>query len=232
MNKVSSFIFLLSCFFFNISDLLAKNVIYSNKEQQWELTNVVSNDDYTIITCDITILKNKAGCMDAHTYDKRNATIYIFGRFGRIQLIESQFYGDYQPWEMYPGYYAWNYFTKRQKGKVVHARFVFPRVPAGVSMIGWHFDGGWADEAAPSDKYRSPVFEVNDIKMNNNVNTTPKTGWTERKLKEYWQNHRPVPMEGIFNFLSTSNIPFWGNVRHKLAVKKDGTSYQVIYLNQ
>ena len=132
---------------------------------------------------------------------------------------------------MYPGHEEWNYFAKRQKGKVAHAIFYFPRIPAGVKAIGWHYDGGWADESAPSDKYRCPKFEVNPIELKHNVNPTPQTGWSERKLKEYWSEHRPAPMEGIFNFLSTSNSVYWGNSRHRLAVKKDGDQYQVIYLH-
>ena len=217
-----------------IADILtitAGEIIFANKEQQWELTDVRSNDDYTAIFCDITILSNRAGCMDAHTYDKRGSSIYIWGEFGRKNIVASVFEGNYEPWEMYPGHYEWNYFRKRQKGRVAHAVFYFPRVPAGVTAIGWHFDGGWADESAPSDKYRSPNFEVKRIEIKSNTNPTPHTGWTERTLKAYWAEHRPAPMEGIFNFISTSNVQYWGNVRHRLAVKKDGESYQIIYLH-
>ena len=209
----------------------AENLIYLDRNQKWVLTGVASNDDYTVISCDIVIRNNRAGCMDAHTYDKRNSSIYIYGSFGRKNIIASEFEGNYKPWEMYPGHYEWNYYKKHQKERVAHARFVFPRIPAGVKTIGWHYDGGWADEAAPSDKYRCPAFEVNQIEIINNSNSTPRTGWTERKLTEYWQSHRPAPMEGIYNFIRTSNTQFWGNVRHKLAVKKDGTSYQIIYLH-
>jgi hypothetical protein len=90
--------------------------------------------------------------MDAHTYDKKNSSIYIYGDFGRKNIATSVFEGDYEPWEMYPGHYEWNYFRKRQQGKVAHAVFYFPRIPAGVTEICWHFDGGWADEHSPADE--------------------------------------------------------------------------------
>lgn len=209
----------------------AGEIIFQDKKQKWELTGVQSNDDFTVIMCDITFLNNSAGCMDAHTYDKRGSSIYIYGSFGRKNLIESQFEGHYKAWEMYPGHLEWNYYRAFQKGQVAHAKFFFARVPAGITTIGWHFDGGWADESAPSDKYRTPCFDASSIKLIGNTNPTPQTGWTERKLKDYWQEHRPSPMEGIFNFISTSNTRYWGPMRHRLAVKKDGDSYQLIYLH-
>lgn len=218
-------------FFLMFQYVKAKDIIYQNMEQSWELTDVLSNKEYTVITCDITFLTNKAGCMDAHTYDKKGSSIYIFGDFGRLYLIESRFEGEYNPWEMYSGHYEWSYYRSSQKGKVAHARFYFPRIPAGIREIGWHFDGGWADESAPSDKYRTPKFDVNSIPLADNDNSTPQTGWTEQKLKDYWQTNSPSPLEGIYNFIGTSNIQFWGTYRHRLAVMKDGNSYLVIYLH-
>lgn len=131
---------------------------------------------------------------------------------------------------MYPGHYEWNYFRKRQQGKIVHAVFYFPRIPAGVTEIGWYFDGGWANEHSPADEYRSPKFEVERIEIEDNFNHIPHTGWTEFALKNYWAEHQPAPIEGIYNFISTSNRQYWGNNRHRLAVKKDGEQYQIIYL--
>lgn len=95
------------------------------------MTGIRSNDDFTAIFCDITILSNRVGCVDAHTYDKKNSSIYIYGDFGRKYILGSEFEGDYKPWEMYPGHFEWNYFCSMQKGKVVHAIFYFPRIPAG-----------------------------------------------------------------------------------------------------
>ena len=210
--------------------IAAGEIIFKDKRQQWELTGVYSNDNYTAIFVDVTILSNRAGCMDAHNYDTKNASIYIYGGFGRKNLVSSKFEGNYKPWEMYPGVFEWNYFKGMQRGKVAHAIFYFARVPAGITSIGWHFDGGWADESAPSDKYHTPKFDLKNIELTDNSNPTPNTGWTERKLKAYWEEHHPSPMEGIFNFISTTNKLYWGNNRHRLAVKKDGDTYQIIYL--
>ncbi len=223
-------LFLLMCLLITCTSLLARRTIYADNKQQWEIVEVRFNSDLTAIVCEITFLNNSAGCMDAHTYDKKNSSIYIYGDFGRKKLIKSEFYGDYKPWEMYQGHYEWNYYRGFQKGKKATAIFYFTRIPAGVQSFNWHFDGGWADRSAPSRKYRTPKFDVYDVEINNNINPTPSTGWSERKLKEYWNEHRISPIEGIYNFLHTTNSVYWGSARHKLAVKKDGDQYQIIYL--
>lgn len=226
--KKLSLCFVLVCFV--LPTMQAGGIVYKNREQSWELVDVQSDDDYTIISCDITITSIKPGCMDAHTYDKKNSSIYISGDFGRKDIIKSQFEGDYVPWEIYPGHYEWNYFREFQKGKVVHATFYFSRVPAGVTTIDWHFDGGVGDWRSPCHEYRTPIFDVRNIELTGNVNPTPQTGWSESALKAHWQTNNPATVEGIYVFKSTSNQKFWGNARHRLAVKKDGDSYQIIYL--
>lgn len=213
------------------TSLFARKTIFSDKRQKWEIVDIRSNNELTAIICEVTFLSNRAGCMDAHTYDKRNSSIYIYGEFGRKNLLGSEFSGDYKAWEMYPGHYEWNYFKRGQKGKKATAVFYFSRIPAGVKSFNWHFDGGWADSSAPSRKYHTPRFDVNNIEFQNNENPTSYTGWSERRLKEYWSEHKLVPIEGIYSFLSTSNTTYWGSVRHRFAIKKDGEQYQIIYLH-
>ncbi len=224
-------VFIVLCLVMLSSLLFARRTIFADDRQRWEIVEVQSNNELTAIICEVTFMSSRAGCMDAHTYDKKNSSIYIYGDFGRKELVDSEFSGDYKPWEMYPGHYEWNYFRGLQEGKKATAVFYFPRIPAGVQKIHWHFDGGWADRSAPSRKYRSPRFEVYNIEIQNNVNTTPPTGWNERKLKAYWSEHKLVPIEGIYSFFSTSNTAYWGTARHRLAIKKDGDQYQIIYLH-
>ena len=201
-------------------------VIFTGSDQRWEITGIDLEPQYMAISCDITILSKKAGCFDAHEYDK-DASILIYGQFGRLKLIKSVFTGDYEPWYNYG--VQWNYFEKRNLGKVAHAVFYFPRIPAGISSFNWYFDGGEADESAESDRYHCPIFDVRDIHINN-PNTTRQTYWTEQKLKDYWADQHTQPIEGIYNFVSTDNIHFWGENRHKIAIKKDGSGYIVIYI--
>lgn len=227
MKRISLILILLISF----TSLFARKTIFSDNRQRWDIIEIRSNNDFTALVCEVTFMSNRAGCMDAHTYDKKNSSIYIYGDFGRKELIASEFYGDYKPWEMYQGHYEWNYYRGFQEGKKATAIFYFTRIPAGVKYFNWHFDGGSADPSAPSRKYRTPRFDAYNIEIIDNTNPTPSTGWNERKLKEYWNEHRLSPIEGIYNFFQTSNTRYWGTIRHRLAIKKDGEQYQIIYLH-
>ena len=70
--------FLLVIFCIFTSHLVQAQMVFENKDQRWNITGIASNDDYTAIFCDITILNNKAGCFDVHELDK-NTSIYISG---------------------------------------------------------------------------------------------------------------------------------------------------------
>ena len=45
-------------------------VIFTGSDQRWEITGIDLEPQYMAISCDITILSKKAGCFDAHEYDK------------------------------------------------------------------------------------------------------------------------------------------------------------------
>ena len=115
--------FLILALFIVFTSSFARRTIFSDSRQQWDIIDIRSNNDFTAIICEVTFLSNRAGCMDAHTYDKRNSSIYIYGDFGKKELIASEFNGDYKPWEMYQGHYEWNYFRGYQKGKKATATF-------------------------------------------------------------------------------------------------------------
>lgn len=206
-------------------------VVFQDSRQRWEITAVESNDNLTAIFCDITILSNQAGCFDAHEYDKKGSFIYISGIFGKYKLLKSSFEGDYKPWKRYQGFVYWNYYESFCKGKIAHAVFYFPRIPAGVQAIDWYFAGGEANGESSCGRFMCPNFEAVNITVANNPNTTQETEWTESKLRTYWSEHIPTPIEGIYSFISTTNSTYWGNMRHRLAVLKNGEQYQIIYLN-
>lgn len=208
---------------------LQAQMVFENKDQRWNITGVASNDDYTAIFCDITILNNKAGCIDAHDLDD-GASIYISGAFGKYKLVEAQYEGYYKPWNRYYKVTYWNYYIKKNRNKVVHATFYFPRVPAGITTIKWHFNGGIGNQDFTRSSYQCPSFTVNNLEVPQNQNTTPQTSYTEENLRKFWNNSPAAPIEGIYNFISTSNPQFWGNTRHRLAVVKEKDTYKVIYL--
>ena len=62
-------------------------MIFENRDQRWNITGVVSNDGYTAIFCDITILSNRRGCFDAHELDEKH--LFIFqARLESINLCD------------------------------------------------------------------------------------------------------------------------------------------------
>lgn len=204
-------------------------VVFENEGQRWEVNRITSNNDVTAIFCDITILENRSGCFDAHKYDRKGAEIYISGDFGRLKLIESYFDGDYRPWNRYEGLVYWNYYRSGSMGKIAHAMFVFPRIPVGVKSITWHFRGGTANKEGTRKNYSCPTFHAN-LNVQDNTDNNASTDWTEEKLCAYWHEHTPLPVEGIYSFVGTSNPTYWGTTRHRIAVIHSGNTYQAIYL--
>ena len=221
--------FLLVIFCIFISHLVQAQMVFENKDQRWNITGIASNDDFTAIFCDITILNNKAGCFDAHELDE-SASIYISGVFGKYKLVQSNYEGYYKPWNRFHKVTYWNYYLKKNKNKVVHATFYFPRVPAGITNIKWHFNGGVGHSDFKRRYYQCPSFIANNLEIPQNKNTTTQTSYTEENLKQFWDNSPSSPIEGVYNFISTSNPQFWGNMRHRLAVVKEKETYKIIYL--
>lgn len=207
--------------------------IFQNNDQRWCITGIVSNESYTAVFCDIHILSNAAGCIEAHKDDKA-ANIYLYGSWGKSDLIKTEYSGDYKSFSFVRGLPPeMNYYQRKNKGKVVQAVFYFTRIPAGVDYINWYCNGGYAGYmfyTAQSNKYQCPKFTATNIQVNDNPNTTPQTTYTEEKLKEVWSKRKPMPIEGVFSFLSTNSNIYWGNNRHTLAILKDGNIYKIIYL--
>ena len=204
-------------------------MVFENKDQRWNITGVACNNDYTAIFCDITILNNKPGCFDAHKLDE-NASIFISGSFGKYKLVQAEYEGYYTPWHRFHKVTYWDYYMKGNKNKVAHATFYFPRVPAGITNIKLHFHGGLGNDDFKKSNYQCPSFIVNSLEVPNNKNTTSQTAYTEENLRNFWNNSPSAPIEGIYNFIATSNPTYWGNNRHKLAIVKEKEVYKIIYL--
>lgn len=204
--------------------------VFSGEDQRWVITDIKSNEQYTAIYCDVHILSNTAGCIEAHKDDK-NASIYLYGSWGQCKLVATEYSGDYKPYSFVKGYLPeMNYYIRGNRGKIVNVIFYFTRIPAGIDAINWFCDGGFALSAAPCKQYHCPKFDAKNIKVDNNPNTTTQTSYTEEKLKEVWENRKCAPMEGVYSFLATTSHVFWGYNRHTLAVIKDEGIYNIVYI--
>ena len=204
--------------------------VFNSDDQCWNIIDVKSNEHYTAIYCDIHILSSAAGCIEAHKDDK-SANICLYGDWGESKLVEIEYSGNYKPYYFVKGYLPEpNYYTRNNRGKVVHAVFYFTRIPAGIDSINWYCDGGYALSSAQCGRYRCPKFKEKNIEVSDNPNPTIQTSYTEDKLKEVWSNRKCAPMEGIYSFLATTSHVFWGYNRHTLAMVKDGNNYKIVYL--
>jgi S1-C subfamily serine protease len=99
------------------------------------------------------------------------------------------------------------------KGKEWNFTLVFPRIAPGIENIDLKipFEGG--------------SYEWKGIRISN-PDIHPKTSWTEKKLKEEWDENGFSPIEGLYeNINETKQMP-----KYKLAVKKVSDGYNVIYL--
>lgn len=218
--------------FFSFYTRTYSEIVFANKDQQWDYIGIENTANYTSLLFDITILNDDAGCFDAHTYDIGNASIFIEGEFGRHKIYKSIFEGNYEPWIQATGSVNWNYYEEDNEGIIAHAKFIFARIPLGINNIRFHFYGGWADESAESDKYECPKFDIFNVPVPNNDNYIRQTGLTENQLINIWEKENNISdIEGIYSFVKTSDPKWWGPIRHRIAIKKEGTSYLIIYLN-
>ncbi|MFI3239685.1 MAG: serine protease [Bacteroidales bacterium] len=172
------------------------------KGQIWTLENILLENEYTAIQTSIRITNNKAGSF----IFPKNISIAATGVNLRPKFLAI---GE-QEWELGTPYG----YSKGNKGNWVVCTLFFERIPAGISRI----------------NYTEPAFiQWNNIPLPNNPNTT-HTNWNEVKLKEKWSNET-TPIEGIYTFIGTDNMEWWGDAKHTLGVVKSNNLYQIIYLN-
>lgn len=177
--------------------------ITNDKQQQWELQGVASNEVVTALFFKIHILSRNAGGFGFPS------NIYISGDFGTMSPIGLQVVG-----KDYPLGKIWNY-GQGNKGKSAECIIYFNRVPGGVSQI----------------NYTEPNFiNWHDITIPDNPNPAEQSQWTDGSLKEYWTENRCSNVEGIYYFTNTTNKEWWGTNKHTLAIVKDGFEYKIVYL--
>ena len=206
-------------------------VVYEDKNQRWEVSKIVSDQQYTAVYCDIYILSNRAGCFEAHE-DDRTAEIFLYGTWGRSELVATDFSGDYKAYSFIRhGIPDQTYYKRGNSGNMAKGVFYFTRIPAGISTVNWYCDGGWALESAPCDQYHCAKFKAFNLPIIGNLNTTPQTSYSEKSLKQYWSNNKCLPIEGVYSFINTTSSLFWGKNRHRLAIKKADDEYEIIYIS-
>ena len=105
-------------------------------------------------------------------------------------------------------------YTWGNKGKTNNLRLVFRRIPPGIQKIDIVIN------PKESDQYNWLGVVIN------NPDNHPKTAWTENGLKAEWDNNGFNPIEGIYeNTVQSKESP-----KYKLALKKEGDGYNLIYL--
>ncbi len=225
-NRKKALILFLCCICISVVNA---NQLYEDANQRWVLSSVDNERNYTIVKCDIYIQSNRAGCCDGHKWDEQ-ASIYLKWNGGYSKFQKSEFYGDYKVGNIWGFGKEPAYWDRLQKGKIIHAWFYFDRVPADVDAVSLHYNGGWANEQAECDKYHTPVFVANNIKVSNNKSTIEHTDWTEAKLRDYWSKNQAAAEEGIFKYVTSSNTNYWGAARLRLAIVKNNDNYTIVYL--
>lgn len=205
-------LFLLSCFVHTkaqtsniVVDTKADFSAYRHVDDGiiWELKDIVSDEHFTVVHLRFTLTNNKYGGF----YFPDN--IYISGSFGKLEAINLYINSKQHAFNTNWTYYSGN------KGKGAPVAVVFPRIPAGVESI----------------SYVEPQFiEWANIPILDNEDTVEKSGWTEESLRNYWANKGCTPIEGIYYFTNTNNKDWWGNIKHTLAIVKEGYQYKLIYI--
>ena len=105
-------------------------------------------------------------------------------------------------------------YTWGKKGITNNLRLVFHRIPPGIQKINIVINH------KESDQYNWLGVEIK------NPDNHPKTSWTEISLKEQWDKNGFSPIEGIYeNTVQSTETP-----KYKLALKKEGNGYCLIYL--
>jgi len=106
-------------------------------------------------------------------------------------------------------------YTWGDKGKTNYLRLYFSRIPPGIQKVDIIIN------PKESDQYNWLGVVIK------NPDNHPKTVWTEKSLKEEWDKNGCSPIEGIYeNTVQSIQTP-----KYKLALKKDGSNYSLIYLS-
>lgn len=177
--------------------------VYADKYHTFQLLGVAQDESVTVLYVHVSVNHNKAGWFSISSKN------YLTGDFdaqpiGLLQIGEQDYAFDT----------AYNY-PRGNKGNGVTCAFVFRRIPAGVNYITLTGNG---------------AFTWSNIPVTDNPNTTEQTKFTDSFLRQYWRSSETSPIEGIYTFSETNDKNWWGDVRHTLAVVRDGYEYKLIYL--
>ncbi len=187
---------------------IQENADYSQFEkkadgQTWRLLGLASSEKVTAIGIRIIITNNRSGSF----YIPDN--VYLSGDFGSVSPFKMRIFD--RDWRFGTSYE----YNSGNKNKHIDVVIYFNRIPAGVGEI----------------NYTEPDWIYwEDIPITDNDDPVQHTEWTENKLRDYWSTNICSSIEGIYYFTNTTDKKWWGNIKHTLAVLRDGYQYQVIYL--
>jgi S1-C subfamily serine protease len=98
-----------------------------------------------------------------------------------------------------------------KKGQTYQFTLIFPKIPPGMEKISIIEINGF--------RWQGIVFD--------NPDNSPKSNWTEEKLKTFWQANGNDYLEGIYEKVTKLST----DSKYKLALKKSNTGYDLIYLS-
>ncbi len=106
-------------------------------------------------------------------------------------------------------------FYNITRNQHIEVALAFRAIPVGIESI----------------NYIEPGFiRFTNIPIDN-PDTSIHTDWNEESLHTWWAKNGISDIEGIYDFLDCSNKEWWGSNKFTIAVKKESTDYQIIYLS-
>lgn len=205
---------LLSCFAvcaqeFNIpqnTDSYPLSEIKNDGKLSWVVDMVSCDSDYTYVHITNTVMTNKWGELTIPAHTKLyigNDEYKIRGWLVNVAGSNSR----YTPGTAFP------YFTGN-KNNTISSWLVFPKIPYNVAKV----------------NLKVGDYQWSDLAVLNNEDPLILTDWTEEALRMYWQQNGFKDYEGIYEFAETSNSKWWGESKPLLALKREESSFKVIYL--
>ena len=194
---------------FNIpknTDSYPLSEIKNDGKLSWVVDMVSCDSDYTYVHITTTVLHNRFGTMTVPS----DTRLYVGDDVYKIRGWLVNVAGSnrrYTPGTDFP-YYSGN------KNQTISSWLVFPKIPYGVAKINLNVGG----------------MQWSDLAVLDNEDPLILTDWTEEALRMHWQQNGVQDYEGIYEFAETSNTKWWGESKPLLAVKREESSFKVIYL--
>ena len=188
------------------SDSYPLSEIKNDGKLSWVIDYVYCTKKYTYVHITNTVILKRPGTLTI----PGNTRLYVNDKAYSIRGWLVNVGGSNQRYT--PG--SSFYYSSGNQNKTISSWLVFDKIPYGVSKV----------NVTVGD------FHWSDLSVLKNEDPLILTDWTEEALRGYWQQNGLQEYEGIYEFAETSNPKWWGETKPLLAIKKEDSSYKVIYL--